>query len=78
MHTGCAGGCKWGPGPTHCEKCWEVFREGGVREVVLDTALMHQVVTGVPAEGVSEANAARCVAAAKHLRWDGERLFIKG
>ena len=39
---------------------------------------MHQVVVGVPAEGLAEANAARCVAAAKHLRWDGERLFIKG
>jgi hypothetical protein len=39
---------------------------------------MHHVVIGVPAEGLSEANVARCAAAARHLRWDGERLFIKG
>ena len=46
--------------------------------MALDTALMHRVVIGVQAEGLSEANEARCAAAARHLRWDGERLFIKG
>ncbi len=78
LHQECAGGEKWGPGPTHCARCWEFFRAGGVREVALDTALMHQVVTGVPADGITTMNRARCEVAAQHLRWDGSRLYIRG
>ena len=40
LHAECAGGERWGPGPTHCNDCWEFFRRAGVREVVLDAALM--------------------------------------
>ena len=32
----------------------------------------------MPAAGVTEANAERCEAAARHLRWDGEQLHIRG
>lgn len=39
---------------------------------------MHQVVIGAPEMGLSEANKVRCRASASHLRWDGDRLFIKG
>ena len=35
-------------------------------------------MVGVPAAGVTEANAERCEAAARHLRWDGEQLHIRG
>jgi hypothetical protein len=78
LHKECAKGSKWGPGPTHCEECWEFFRAGGVRECVLDTALMHQVVVGVEMAGVSDITKQRCVAAAVHFRWDGGRLFLRG
>ena len=49
-----------------------------MREVALDAALMHQVVIGVPKHIISSQNSERCEAAAEHLRWDGENLFIKG
>jgi Integrase zinc binding domain len=39
---------------------------------------MHQVVIGVPQHDISSQNQERCEAAAEHLRWDGENLFIKG
>ena len=32
----------------------------------------------MPKEGVSDKNRERCEAAAAHLRWDGESLFIRG
>ncbi len=78
LHRECAGGPKWGPGPTHCADCWEFFRRAGVREVVFDTHLMHRVVTGVHHEGADEAARRRCEAASLHFRWDGERLWLKG
>ena len=46
--------------------------------MVLDPALMHQVVIGVPKSGISTQNEERCTAAAQHLRWDGDKLHIKG
>ena len=49
-----------------------------MREVALDNALMHQVVVGVPLDGVNHQNQLRCEAAAQHLRWDGENLYIRG
>jgi hypothetical protein len=49
-----------------------------VREVVLDTDLMHQVVVGVARPGVDDVTKARCEAAARHFRWDGEKLHIRG
>jgi hypothetical protein len=49
-----------------------------VREVALDTALMHQVVIGTAAQGTTESNQARCQSAAAHLRWDGTKLHIRG
>jgi hypothetical protein len=78
LHGSCAKGPKWGPGPKHCAQCWEFFRAAGVRELVLDTALMHQVVVGVEAADISMQNAEHCKAAAQHLRWDGERLWVRG
>jgi hypothetical protein len=36
-----------------------------VREVALDNALMHQVVVGVPLDGVNHQNQLRCEAAAQ-------------
>ncbi len=49
-----------------------------MREVVLDTALMHQVVVGVAHPEADEAAVARCKAAATHFRWDGEKLHLRG
>jgi hypothetical protein len=49
-----------------------------VREVALDSALMHQVVIGVPQHDISTHNQERCEAAALHLRWDGQQLYIRG
>ena len=39
---------------------------------------MHQVVIGTPLMSISPANEARCIDAAKHLRWSGDQLFIRG
>lgn len=49
-----------------------------MREVVLDPALMYQVVVGVSIPGATEAVRRRCEAAAEHFRWNGEKLFIRG
>ena len=73
-----AGGDRWGSGPTHCQECWDYLKKAGVREVMLDPALMHQVVIGVPQEGISTQNQERCTIVAQHLRWDGDKLHIKG
>lgn len=46
--------------------------------MALDTALMHQVVVGTHLPNITEQNKQRCITAAQHIRWDGDKLYIRG
>lgn len=49
-----------------------------MRESPLDRSLMFRVVIGVNEPSVNTGIATRCDNAAHFLRWDGERLWIRG
>ena len=78
MHRECAGGNYWGPGPRFCDSCWNDRRDKGQKDVTTDRALMYRVSVGVCHPEWPPAVSMRCDAAARFLRWDGEKLWIQG
>jgi hypothetical protein len=53
------------------------FKRHGVKDITLDSTVMHTVVTGQPPSEVNPEESARCERVASWYLWDGDCLRLR-